>query len=220
MRILLIEDELGLGDAIRTHLTRAGHAVDWMQCLDTAGAAVRSTDYGLVLLDLRLPDGRGIDFLASLRKNGDRRPVMIITAQDQISDRVAGLNAGADDYIVKPFDLGELAARIEAVQRRYIGNPVPTIAIGDIVIDKVSHQLWVQGSEVPLTGREWALLIRLADRPGAIVSKTQLEVALYDFGTEVESNTVEVYVSRLRRKLGRDLIITMRGLGYRLQEQR
>lgn len=219
MRILLIEDETTLGDAMCTRLSSARHAVDWAQDFDTAQDAVRSLAHEIVLLDLNLPDGNGMELLKSLRRVGDRRPVLIITAADQLSDRLAGLNAGADDYIVKPFHLEELVARVEAVQRRYIGDPSPTVSIGTIVMDKAGHQLWVDGAEQSLTGREWALLMRLFDRPGSIVSKSQLEEALYRNGDEVESNTVEVYVSRLRRKLGRSTITTVRGIGYRLRDR-
>lgn len=219
MRILLIEDEMVLGEAIRTRLSQDAHAVDWVTDFASAADAVRSTAHELVLLDLNLPDGSGMEILTALRRSGDRRPVLIITAADQLSDRLAGLNAGADDYIVKPFHLDEMTARVEAVQRRYVGDPSPMVKIANVTIDKVGHQLWLEGVIVPMTGREWALLIRLADRPGSIVSKAQLEDALYRDGDEIESNTVEVYVSRLRRKLGRSTITTVRGLGYRLRDR-
>lgn len=219
MRILLIEDEFALGDAMRAKLTGAGHAVDWVRALDQAAEAVLSKTHDIVLLDLNLPDGDGLSILRVLRAERDHRPVLIITAKDQLSDRLAGLNAGADDYILKPFHLDELVARIEAVQRRYLGDPSPKVTLGHLVIDKTTRQLWANGEDVLLTGREWALIMRLADRPGAIVSKVQLEEALYDYGAETESNTVEVYVSRLRRKLGRTSITTIRGLGYRLKDR-
>lgn len=220
MRILLIEDEVSLGDAMCTCLSRARHAVDWAQNIEAAQDALRLPIHEIVLLDLNLPDGSGMDMLKALRRSGDRRPILIITAADQLSDRIAGLNAGADDYIVKPFHLEELVARIEAARRRYFSDPSPTISIGNIVIDKAGHQLWVDGVELSITGREWALLMRLSDRPGSIVGKAQLEEALYQNGAEVESNTVEVYVSRLRRKLGRSVITTIRGIGYRLRDRR
>lgn len=220
MRILLIEDEYALGDAMRTRLAIAGHAVDWVRAHDPATEAVLSKAHEVVLLDLNLPDGNGLTILSTLRKARDLRPVLIITAKDQLSDRLAGLNAGADDYIVKPFHLDELVARIEAVQRRCQGDPSPRVTIGNMVIDKAGRQLWVEDAEVAMTGREWALLMRLLDRPGAIVSKAELEEALYNYGAEAESNTVEVYVSRLRRKLGSNAITTIRGLGYRLRDRR
>jgi two-component system OmpR family response regulator len=219
MRVLLVEDELGLGDAIRSRLTEAGHVVDWVKTLSAANDASESPEYDSVLLDLNLPDGSGLDLLRTMRAAGDIRPVLIVTARDQLSDRLAGLNAGADDYIIKPFHLEELVARLEAVHRRAVGNPNPRLQIGSLSLDKASRQVFLKGEEIAMTGREWALLARLADRPGAIVNKAQLEAALYDLGTEVESNTVEVYVSRLRRKLGRTVITTIRGLGYRLRDR-
>ena len=217
MRILLVEDEPVLGEAVATHLKRSGHAVDWMQRLDDAEAALRSVDYGLILLDLHLPDGRGLDLLRALRKSDDKRPVIILTARDQIRDRIEGLNAGADDYLVKPFDLGELSARILAVQRRSAAQASPTLRAGKLVIDQATRKVWADGLEVELTAREWALLECLAQRKGTTLSKAQLEEALYAFGAEIQSNAVEVYVSRLRKKLGAHTIRTVRGLGYRLE---
>lgn len=217
MRILLIEDEPVLGEAVSTHLKRSNHAVDWVQRLDDAEAALRAVGYGLVLLDLHLPDGRGLDLLRTLRKEEDKRPVIILTARDQIRDRIEGLNAGADDYIVKPFDLDELLARILAVQRRSAAKAGPAVRVGSLLIDQVDRKVWHEDREVPLTAREWALLDCLARRVGATLSKAQLEEALYAFGSEIESNAVEVYVSRLRKKLGAKTIRTVRGLGYRLE---
>lgn len=216
MRVLLIEDEPVLGQAVQEHVAGEGHAVDLVTRLDDADAALRAVDYGLVLLDLHLPDGRGLDLLKSMRRQGDRRPVIILTARDQISDRIEGLNAGADDYLVKPFDLDELSARVMAVSRRYAGNPNPQLILGDLRIDKAARRVWQGADGVDLTKREWAILDLLLQRPQAVVSKEQIEEALYDFGSEVESNTVEVHISRLRKKLGRDVIHTVRGVGYRL----
>lgn len=216
MRVLLIEDEPELGAAVQEHLVADGHAVDWVGRLDDADAALRAIDYGLVLLDLHLPDGRGLDLLKALRAAGNPVPVIVTTARDQISDRIAGLNAGADDYLVKPFDLDELRARVSAVSRRYSGNPNPTVRIGDIEIDRSAHRVLMAGRPVDLTRREWAILGLLVQRPGAIVPKDRIEEALYAFDAEVESNTVEVHVSRLRKKLGRDAIRTLRGIGYRV----
>lgn len=217
MRILLIEDDVIIGEAVRDHTAAASHAVDWVQSLADGKAAVEVVHYGLILLDLQLPDGNGIGFLATLRAGGDHTPVIILTARDQISDRIAGLNAGADDYLVKPFNLGELEARILAVTRRYEGKPQTVVHISDIEIDRASHGIVVAGESVALTHREWAVLDLLIARPGTIVTKARIEEALYAFGTEVESNTVEVYISRLRKKIGRDRIRTARGLGYILE---
>lgn len=205
MRILLVEDAPSLGEAVREQISEDGHAVDWMQCLKHADASVATTAYDLILLDLMLPDGRGLDFLRRRRKTGDSTPVIILTARDQISDRIEGLNAGADDYLVKPFDLAELSARIAAVARRYSGNPNPLIHVGELEIDLVDHSLRRAGHSIDLTGREWALL-----------SRSQLEDRLYAFGAEIESNTIEVHISRMRKKLGHASIETVRGMGYRL----
>jgi two-component system OmpR family response regulator len=217
MRILLIEDEPLLGDAVRERIVRDGHAVDWMQRLDDARAALAAVDYQLVLLDLHLPDGRGLDLLKEMRRKGDKRPVMILTARDQIRDRIDGLHAGADDYMVKPFDLDELAARIGAVARRYAGNPNPAIHVKDIEIDLAQRSVrHSNGRSIDVTGREWVIIEALASRHGRILTKAQLEEAIYDFGVEIESNAIEVYVSRLRKKLGPGVIVTLRGIGYRL----
>jgi two-component system OmpR family response regulator len=216
MRILLIEDDPTIGSAVRDHVLAEGHAVDWAKRLSEAVELADVVDYALVLLDLRLPDGNGNAFLKRMRAAGDVTPVIILTARDQISDRIEGLNNGADDYLVKPFDLGELSARIQAVARRYGQRPNPLIAVGDLTIEPAERRVTRQGRIVELTGREWAVLDRLIQRPGAIVSKTQIEEALYAFGSEVESNTVEVYVSRLRKKLGKSHIVTLRGVGYTL----
>ena len=219
MRILLVEDDDTLGSAVRDHIAASVHAVDWVRNLGDAESAVNSVHYGLILLDLQLPDGTGIDFLKRLRKNAKETPVIILTARDQISDRIEGLNSGADDYLVKPFNLGELSARIMAVARRYSGSPQPMLKIGDLEVDQTQRRLIVSGKDVVLTGREWAVLDLLVARPGAMVSKDQVEEALYAFGSEIESNTVEVYVSRLRKKIGRDRIRTARGVGYSLGER-
>jgi two-component system OmpR family response regulator len=216
MRILLVEDEHLLGDAVRERIMRDGHAVDWVKRIDDATAAVAAIEYDIVLLDLHLPDGRGLDFLRSQRKAGNRTPVLILTARDQIRDRIEGLNAGADDYLVKPFDLDELSARVGAVARRAAGDPSPVLIAGDLEIDRAHRRARSKGKPVDLTAREWALLLKLTERPGAVVSKSQLEDALYAFGDEVESNAVEVHISRLRKKIGSTAIGTIRGVGYRV----
>ena len=216
MRILLIEDDTILGNAVRDQIASDGHSVDWVTRLDEAGASVRSTGYDLVLLDLMLPDGRGIGFLKALRGRGDVTPVIIMTALDQVSDRIEGLNAGADDYLVKPFDLAELSARIGSVARRYSGNPNPIVSHAGLEIDLAARSIRRDGKPVQLSAREWALFEAFLSRPGQLLSKAQLEEKLYAFDAEVESNTIEVHVSRLRKKLGAHVIETERGLGYRL----
>ncbi|MCQ2005961.1 response regulator transcription factor [Rhizobium sp. NRK18] len=216
MRVLLIEDDAALGAAIRDQIAADGHSVDWMTRLDQARDALAAATYDLVLLDLMLPDGLGIPFLKTLRARGDVTPVIILTALDQVTDRIAGLNAGADDYMVKPFDLAELSARIGSVARRYTGNPNPIIALGPITIDLAGRSVRVDGKPVVLTAREWVLFEAFVQRPGQLLSKAQLEERLYSFDAEVESNAIEVHVSRLRKKLGASVIETERGLGYRL----
>ncbi|MBL4784689.1 MAG: response regulator transcription factor [Cohaesibacteraceae bacterium] len=219
MRVLLIEDDHVLGAAVRDHVLSIGHSVDWYQRLDEARLSLQTITYELVLLDLNLPDGRGMDLLHSLRASDNPVPVIIITAQDQITIRIEGLESGADDYLVKPFDLAELGARLNAVARRYAGQPNPQITMGNVIVDLGRKIVSVSGKSCSLTSREWAVLDRLLRHRGAIVSKTDIEDALYAFGSEIESNAVEVYVSRLRKKLGRNSITTARGLGYRIDAQ-
>lgn len=216
MRILLIEDDRVLGEAVRDQLAADGQSVDWVDRLDAAGAALATTPFDLVLLDLMLPDGRGLPFLRRLRGRGDATPVIILTALDQLSDRIEGLNAGADDYLVKPFDLAELSARIGSVARRYSGNPNPFVTHGPLEVDLAARVLVREGQPLTLTAREWALFEAFLARPGQLLSKSQLEDKLYAFGAEVEPNTIEVHISRLRKKLGPGIIETERGLGYRL----
>ncbi|MGR7997751.1 response regulator transcription factor [Xanthobacter sp. ZOL 2024] len=216
MRILLVEDDPVLGMAVRDQIAADGHGADWVQRLDAADAAVPAAAFDLILLDLMLPDGRGLDFLKRLRLRGDATPVIVLTARDQISDRIAALDAGADDYLVKPFDLFELSARIRAVGRRYAGNPNPLITIGPLEIDLAARAVRRAGKPVALTAREWSLFEAFVQRPNQLMSKPQLEEWLYSFDSEVESNTIEVYIARLRKKLGADVIETVRGMGYRL----
>jgi two-component system OmpR family response regulator len=216
MRVLLVEDDTILGAAVRDQIRADGHSVDWVTRLDAADDHLAIASYDLILLDLMLPDGRGIPFLRGLRARGDVSPVIILTALDQISDRIEGLNAGADDYMVKPFDLSELSARLKAVARRYSGNPNPLIEIGDLAIDLAARRVTRAGKPVTLTAREWVLFEAFVQRPGQLMSKAQLEERLYAFDDEVESNTTEVHISRLRKKLGHEVIETVRGIGYRL----
>jgi two-component system, OmpR family, response regulator len=217
LRVLLVEDDYVLGEALRDHVAAAGHAVDWFKTVGDASAATETVDYGLILLDLRLPDGEGLSILRALRKRNDPTPVIILTAHDQVSDRIEGLNAGADDYLVKPFNLGELTARMLAVSRRYEGRSAPVVKLPGIEINQVARNITVNGTAMTLSAREWAVLEKLVEHPGAVVSKAQLHETLYEFGAEIESNTVEVYVSRLRKKIGADRVETVRGLGYTIR---
>ena len=217
MRILLIEDDYVLGEAMRDQASADGHGVDWMQRLDDARAALDTVEYGLILLDLNLPDGRGLDLLKSLRQRGNPVPVIITTAQDQVAIRIEGLNAGADDYLVKPFDLDEMSARVSAVARRYAGISTPQLVVGDATVNLATKTVSIGGKPISLTARELAVLERLLGRRGGIVTKGEIEDSLYPFGAEIEGNAVEVYVSRLRKKLGQSVITTVRGLGYRIE---
>jgi two-component system, OmpR family, response regulator len=216
MRILLIEDDKVIGSAVREQIEADGHSVDWAQRLDAAGDALAGAKFDLLLLDLMLPDGRGIPFLKALRAKGSTVPVIILTALDQISDRIEGLNAGADDYLVKPFDLAELSARIGSVARRYAGNPNPVLVLGDLAIDQAARTVQRGGKTIALTAREWVLFEAFLQNPTQLLSKAKLEERLYSFDAEIESNTIEVHISRLRKKLGAQVITTERGLGYRL----
>ncbi|TWF58480.1 response regulator [Neorhizobium alkalisoli] len=217
MRVLLVEDDRVLGEALRDHVSASGHAVDWFRTLADSSAATDTVSYGLILLDLRLPDGEGLTLLRELRRRNDATPVIILTAHDQVSDRIEGLNAGADDYLIKPFNLGELTARMLAVSRRYEGRPASVIRLPGLVIDKAARVIDLDGTSITLSSREWAVLEKLVERPGAVISKPQLNETLYAFGAEIESNTVEVYISRLRKKIGHDRIETVRGIGYSIR---
>ena len=216
MRILLIEDDAVLGAAVRDQIAGDGHSVDWVQRLDAADTAIAGVPYDLVLLDLMLPDGRGLPFLRRLRARGEATPVIILTALDQVSDRIEGLNAGADDYLVKPFDLHELAARLHALLRRAAGRSVDWIELGEVRINPAAGHIQRQGRTVELSRREWSLLRALLQSPGRILSTEQLRDSLYGYSQDVESNAVNVHVHHLRRKLGHELVETVRGEGYRL----
>src|SRR5579859_1053674 len=217
MRLLLVEDDPMIGDAIRAGLKREGFTVDWVRSAEAAGTALETEPYELALLDLGLPGRDGVTLLKALRGKGVSLPVLIITARDAVADRVAGLDAGADDYLVKPFDLDELAARIRALLRRKSGRPAPQLEHLGLVLDPATHRVTRDGEEVALSAREFALLQLLLERPGAILSRAQLEERLYGWGEEIESNAVEVHIHALRRKLGAQFILTVRGLGYRVR---
>ncbi len=214
MRILLVEDDAMLGEAVRRALTLGGNAVDWVRDGDAAGDALAGEPYDVVLLDLGLPRRGGLDVLRELRRRGRRVPVLIVTAQDAIADRVAGLDAGADDYLTKPFDLDELAARIRALQRRSAGRAEPVLENGPLTLDPARHEVRLAGEVVPLSAREFALLHALLEHPGRPMSRTRLEERLYGYDEQVESNAIEVHVHSLRRKLGPEWIKTLRGVGY------
>jgi DNA-binding response OmpR family regulator len=218
MRILLVEDDVMIGRSLDRALTRAGMAVDWVRSATDCANALRGSGYGLLLLDLGLPDGSGLEILRTLRGQKGDTPVVIITARDDVASRVAGLDAGADDYVVKPFDFDELNARIRAVIRRHQGRTSSTIAAGAVTLDLARHEVSYKGLSVILPPKEFALLRALAERPGAILSRSQLEDRLYDWGNEVESNAVDVLIHYVRRKFGKDIIQNVRGIGWMIQE--
>ncbi len=218
MRVLLAEDDAMIGTAIKDRLRGQGLAVDWVQDGRAAEAALAGDVYDLLLLDLGLPGREGLAVLKGLRGRGSVLPVVILTARDAVDDRVAGLDAGADDYVVKPFDLKELEARLRAVLRRRAGRASSVIEHGRLTLDLASHELRRDGVPVSVSPREFALLHALLERPGRVLSRAQLEERLYGWGEEVGSNVVEVHIHSLRRKLGADLIRNVRGVGYRIPE--
>ena len=214
MRFLLVEDDPMIGDTLRAALRMEGHAVDWVRDAAAAQSTLASERFDLVLLDLGLPQGSGLDVLRGARARGDITPVIVLTARDGPGDRVAGLDAGADDYLVKPFDLDELGARIRALLRRHAGRAQPVLAHGGVTLDPATRQVMRDGQPVLLSAREYAVLGLLMQRPGAVLSRAQIEDRLYGWGEEIESNAVSVYVHQLRRKLGAEFIRSMRGVGY------
>lgn len=214
MRIFLVEDDPQLGDGLVAGLKIAGYAVDWVRDGGHARQALQDQSYGLCILDLGLPRVDGLSILKELRAREDQTPVLILTARDASADRVGGLDAGADDYLVKPFDLPELLARVRALVRRAGGHAAPTLAQGSIVLDPSSKRVTRDGAPVTLSAHEYALLHDLLTHLGHIRTRAELEEGLYGWGDEVGSNTVEVYVHHLRKKLGADLIQTVRGQGY------
>ena len=216
MRVLLVEDDPMIGRAVLAGLRDGGYAVDWAHDGAEAEIALANGVYDLALLDLGLPRRSGLDILRSLRRSGKRLPVLIITARDSVSDRIAGLDEGADDYLVKPFDLDELLARARAVIRRHEGRASPEITYGALTIDPAKRLVLFRGEQVDLSAREFAVLEALMKEPGAVVSREKLEDAVYGWGEEIESNSIEVHLHHLRRKLKPQLIRNVRGVGYRV----
>jgi two-component system, OmpR family, response regulator QseB len=214
MRLLLIEDDAMIGDSVRKALRQEGFTVDWLKDGKSAELALDERVHDLVLLDLGLPKKDGIDVLQALRSKGNPVPVLVLTARDAVPDRVAGLDAGADDYLVKPFDLDELSARIRALLRRHAGRSETLVRHRNLTLNPATHEVTLDGRPVALSAREFALLAALLDRPGIVLSVAQLQEKLYGWDDEVGSNTIEVYIHSLRKKLGADLIRNVRGVGY------
>lgn len=214
MRILLVEDDEILGDGIVAGLKEFSYAADWIRRGHEFTAVMMATDYDLIILDLNLPDGSGLKLLDDLRNSGKTTPVLILTAYDSRDDKVRGLDHGADDYMVKPFDLDELAARIRALIRRSHGRAHPLIQHGGLAMDTAQHTVTVNGAGVDLSVREFTLLRILMEHAGRVLSRHKIEESIYAWGEEIESNTVEVHIHNLRKKLGVDVIKTIRGVGY------
>lgn len=218
MRILVVEDDRLLGDGLQAGLRSSGFAVDWVRDGHAALLALAAESFTAVVLDLGLPGVDGLSVLQTLRARGDRVPVLVLTARDQVADRIRGLDTGADDYVVKPFDLDELAARLRALVRRSQGRAAACLYHGDIVLDPAARSVTLKGEAVSLTGREFDLLQTLLDAAGRVLTRRMLEEQLYAWGDGVDSNALEVHVHHLRRKLGSDLIRTVRGVGYLVEE--
>lgn len=218
MKVLLIEDDAMIGESIQVALGSEGIAVDWAKTGADAERALAAQSYDALLLDLGLPQRDGIDILRDLRGRGDGTPVLIVTARDTVSDRVLGLKEGADDYLIKPFDLEELIARLHALIRRARGHADPVYRKGDVVVHTATRQVFLSNQQIVLSSREWAILEALVTRPGAILSRAQLEERLYGWSGEVESNAIEVYIHGLRKKLGSQFIVNIRGLGYMVEK--
>lgn len=217
MRILIVEDDAVLSNGLKTGLELAGCTVDAvMNCID-ARAALASSAFDAIVLDLMLPDGSGLDILKEIRRSGDAAPVLLLTALDEVEDKVKGLDTGADDYLGKPFDLNELAARVRAIVRRRAGRASAQLVVGGLVLDPADLSVLFNGKSIALSRREFSVLALLMERPSSIRSKGEIEDRLYGWGEEVESNAVEVHIHNLRAKLGRDMIETVRGLGYRIK---
>jgi len=214
MRVLLVEDDPMIGKSVQQGLRQDGHTADWLRDGQQAELALATTPYDILLLDLGLPGRSGLDVLTRLRRSANSIPVLVITARDAIADRIRGLDAGADDYLVKPFDLDELSARMRAVQRRHAGRAEPVIENGPLRMNPATHELTLDGTPVTLSAREFALLQALLEQPGVPLSRARLEEKLYGWGDEIESNAVEVHIHSLRRKLGAEQIKNIRGVGY------
>lgn len=214
MRVLIVEDDPLLGDALMVGLKQRGFEPDWVQDGREAQTVMRVEPYAAIILDLGLPGLTGLELLRTERARGNKVPVLILTARDAVQDRIRGLDSGADDYVVKPMDLDELAARLRALVRRSKGDPAPLLHVGDVALDPAARIVTRDGQPIDLQPREFALLQELMLNAGRVLSREQLEERMYRWGEEVESNAVEVHVHHLRRKLGADIVKTIRGVGY------
>lgn len=220
MRILLVEDDQMLGEAVRDGLRQGGYVVDWVQDAGAALAALSTSSFNALVLDLGLPGRDGLSVLRWLRQNGRATPVVIVTARDRISDRIGGLDAGADDYLLKPFDIEELCARLRAITRRASGCADSVLTIGDVVLDLRQRTLTCQGASASLTAREYAVIELLMRKAGCLVTRAEIEEELYGFDDHIASNAIEVHIHNLRRKLGPQFITNLKGRGYRVEPLR
>jgi len=219
MRLLLVEDDEMIAETVLESMRREGYAIDWAQDGRAAELSLGNGVYDLVLLDLGLPRKDGFDLLRGYRRQGGEAPVIILTARDAVNDRIRGLDAGADDYLIKPFDLDELAARARALLRRRIGQKQPVYTHGELTLDPAAHEVTKGGVRLALVPREFALLQALIEEPARVFTRAELEDKLYGWGEEVGSNTIEVHVHSLRRKIGAEQVVTVRGVGYRLKRR-
>jgi DNA-binding response OmpR family regulator len=220
MRILLVEDDDLLGEAVRDGLRQEGYVVDWVQDSGAAFAALSTSTFSAVVLDLGLPTGGGLSVLRWLRQNGRTTPVVIATARDRVTDRIAGLDAGADDYLIKPFDIDELGARLRAITRRAVGCAESMLTAGDVVLDLRQRIVIYHGEPAALTAREYAVVELLMRKAGCLVTRAEIEEELYGFEDNIASNAIEVHIHNLRRKLGQRFITNLKGRGYRVDNVR
>jgi len=219
MRVLVVEDDKIIGDGLVAGLEMENYAVDWVEDLESGETALAANDYDLLVLDIGLPDGSGLDLLKTLRKQKKDTPVLILTAYDDVDFKVKGLDSGADDYLIKPFKLEELTARLRALHRRHEGRVDPMLTVGTLTLDPAAKTVTKNGEKISLGPKEFAILQTLMERKGRVLSKAQLEDGLYGWDSEVESNTIEVHVHGLRKKLGKETIKTVKHVGYRLNEE-
>jgi two-component system response regulator QseB len=220
MRILLVEDDELLGDGLCAGLTQAGYTVDWLQDGVSADHALQTENFEIIVLDLGLPKLSGIEVLQNFRSRGHTTPVIILTARESIEDRIKGLDSGADDYLVKPFDLDELCARLRALQRRFNVRAESTLSHDDVTLNPASHSVTLNNKPVTISRREFALLHKLLENVGRVLSRESLTQSLYGWGENVDSNALEVHIHNLRKKLGQDFILTIRGIGYMIDKSK
>lgn len=220
MRVLLVEDDELLGDGLRAGLVQSGYTVDWLKNGAEADDALKRETFDLVVLDLGLPKLSGISVLQNLRGRGQTMPVLILTARDTVEDRIKGLDSGADDYLTKPFDLDELCARLRALQRRFSSRAEPLLTHENIVLDPASHTVTLNGEAINLSRREFALLHKLLENAGRVISRDLLTQSLYGWGEDVDSNALEVHIHNLRKKFGQDFVRTIRGIGYMIDKSK